>query len=403
MTEPLFQNFSPRIVTSDWADRVITGAYNAMTPADRHRVAEDNPYSYLNVTRSPGDDPVDQHQIEDLLALGKQSLQQLFDVEAFADGEEGLLLYRLTLGSHSQTGIVGLMPIEAAHDGRIRKHEDVRPARAELLARHLEVVGAASSPVALAHRTDPQLEDKIQSLTDAPPTLQTSAGGVDQTVWKVGPTESATLRDLLQNRTFYITDGHHRFAAAAVAAGRHEAGSPYHRVLVVSFPTESMRVLPFHRRVSHLNGMTPAQVLERLTQVGQLTPLAAGIDSARPSSSAVSVYVDGGWHRLDLGESDGPPLARLGVSVLQNTVLEPILGITEPNADPTIEFVADPVGIEELVRRCDADGGIAFIVPATTIDEIMTVADSNGLMPPKSSYFDPKPRSGIFLRVLEDG
>lgn len=402
MTEPLFQNFFPHLVKADWADRVVTGAYDAVGPAERHDIANNHPYSYLNVTRSPGDDPDAELTTEELLALGKLSLDFLLDAEVFqAPDEPGLVVYRLTLDGHSQVGVVGLMPVEAAVDGRIRKHEDVRPARAELLARHLEVVGAASSPVALTHETDPILDRVIDAIVDTEPTLSTTAGNVGQDVWVLGTDKSNDLQELLQNKTYYITDGHHRFAAAGVAASRHETGSPYHRVLVVSFPSDELRVLPFHRRVAHRNDMVVDDLLDALREIGNLREL-AGIDEARPPVGQVSVYIANSWHRLTLPDLGSDTMSRLDVSELQNSVLDPIFGISEPNADPAIEYIADPIGIDELVRRCDADGGVAFILSATTIEDIMTVADSNGLMPPKSSYFDPKPRSGLFLRVLEE-
>ena len=404
MTEPLFQNFVPHIVKSEWADRVVTGAYDAVGPAERNDIANNRPYSYLNVTRSPGDDPEKDLSTEELLALGRSSLEFLLEAEVFsAAAEPGLVVYRLTLDGHSQVGVVGLMPVEAAVDGRIRKHEDVRPARAELLARHLEVVGAASSPVALTHETDSALDELISAIAAREPTLSTEAGNVGQEVWLLDSATSKQLQTLLQNKTFYITDGHHRFAAAAVAAGRHETGSPFHRVLVVSFPSEELRVLPFHRRVAHRADMVVDDLLEELRQLGELRPL-SGIEEAHPPIGQISIYLANSWHRLVLpkplvGEQG---VSLLDVSVLQDAILDPIFGISDPNADPNIEYIADPIGIDELVRRCDSDGGVAFILAATTIDDIMTVADSNGLMPPKSSYFDPKPRSGLFLRILEE-
>lgn len=402
MTEPLFQNFVPHVVKSEWADRVVTGAYDAIGPVERNDIANNQPYSYLNVTRSPGDDPDAGLSTDELLALGSSSLQFLLDAEVFeAASEPGLVVYRLTLGGHSQVGVVGLMPVEAAVDGRIRKHEDVRPARAELLARHLEVVGAASSPVALTHETDEHLDEVIAGVVASAPTLSTSAGNVDQEVWLPGKATSARLQELLQNKTFYITDGHHRFAAAAVAAGRHEAGSAFHRVLVVSFPSDELRVLPFHRRVAHRADLVVDDLLQQLAEVGEIRPL-DGIDEAHPVAGEVSIYVASSWHRLVLPSPDLSTVANLDVSVLQDAILDPIFGISEPNADPNIEYIADPIGIEELVRRCDIDGGVAFILSATSINDIMTVADSNGLMPPKSSYFDPKPRSGLFLRMLDE-
>ncbi|MEE9416494.1 MAG: DUF1015 family protein, partial [Acidimicrobiales bacterium] len=313
-----------------------------------------------------------------------------------------LLIYRLRLGDHSQTGVVGLMPVEALSDGRIRKHEGVRPSRTELLARHLEVVGAASSPVALSHRPNVAMHQLISEIESTPPSLDVDAGGVHQTVWRTTLAQGDQLRELFAGEILYITDGHHRSAATEVAAARNGTTTPFGSMLAVSFPAEQLRVLPFHRRIAHSNGLTSQELISAIGKVAEVSELREGSNKRPVNPGEVTLYVDHHWHLVSLPDGRTDPVSKLDVTMLQELILRPILGIVEQNSDPALEFVADPVGIDELVRRCDIDGGVAFVVAATSVEQIMEVADSHELMPPKSSYFNPKPRSGVFLRVLAD-
>ncbi len=402
MTQPLFQSLGAHIVKPDWADRVVSRAYDAMSDAERDEIARNNPWSYLNVTRSPADSAATDAEIQALLTSCGAALERLFEAEVYdPPPTEGLLIYRLALEHHAQTGIVGMMPTEATHDGRIRKHENILPARAELLAQHLEAVGAASSPVALAHVSTPMLTAMINEITATEPALTTSAGAVEQTLWRTTEAQTVALQAELQSLTLYITDGHHRFGAAAVAASKNP-GSPHSRVLSVSFPADEQRILAFHRRVRHTNGLSPAELVEALGAVGSITTL---VDTPsghpRPSASGeATVYLDRTWYRFALPE-DPTFSPAIDAELLQAKVLAPILGITDPNGDDAIEYLADPVGIAELVERCDRDQGVAFVMHPTTIEQIIAVADSQGLMPPKSSYFEPKPRSGLFVHRFE--
>ena len=402
MTQPLFQSLAAHIVKPEWADRVVSRAYDAMSHAERDEIAKSNPWSYLNVTRSPADSAATDPEIEALLSSCGDALDRLFQDEVYeAPPGEGLLIYRLALPHHTQTGIVGLMPTEATHDGRIRKHENILPARAELLARHLEAVGAASSPVALAHRPTPAITEMVAEITATEPALSTSAGGVEQTLWRTTDAQTAALQAALQSLTLYITDGHHRFGAAAVAASK-EPGSPHSRVLSVSFPSDEQRILAFHRRVRHTNGHSPAELIAALGAVGDITQLADAPDGhPRPNGTGeATVYLDNTWYRFSF-HSDPEIDPAIDAEVLQVKVLDPILGIIDPNGDDDVEYLADPVGVAELVTRCDADNGVAFVLHPTTIEQIIAVADSQGLMPPKSSYFEPKPRSGLFVHRIE--
>lgn len=409
----MIRPFGSRLVEPEWAVRVVSGAYDALSPSERRRLSEANPDSYFNVTRSPDDLlPGESVPLNDLLMRGRESLDRLLAQGAFQEADEpSLYVYRLETPEHSQIGVVGLVPVDGYRDGRILAHEAVRNERVDVLASHLEIVGAVSSPVALAVRRNEAVDVALDRIVEREPDLRSEppAGDIVQSVWRVGGTEATDLAALFGDATLYVTDGHHRLAAAIEAADRAEQrlGSVPDELrwaLGAVFPSDQLRILAFHRR---LDGSLAGDAMARLAEVGKLHEprdvAADDLESVRPTEPGeFAVYHGGQWSRFDLGDmSAGTALDRLDVARLQDEVLGPTFGVEAD--DPLLEYIADPVGLGELVNRCDADGGVAFVLRPTTISELMAVADEASLMPPKSSYFAPKPRSGLFLRLLGIG
>jgi uncharacterized protein (DUF1015 family) len=311
----------------------------------------------------------------------------------------------MEVGDHSQTGILGVVPVTDSNDRRILRHESVRPGRADLLTRHLLEVGMSSSPISLTYRTDEGLNSVIASCTAGRPILESTSEGVHQTVWVAAGGDADALIHAMGDRTLYVTDGHHRLAAAEEARNRVAPTHPDHPLQwteAVLFPDAEMLVLPFHRRVGDRAGRSGEAIIEALAKCGPLQAR-ADADAARPTGpGTVGVYVDGRWFSLELPTAIGSrAVDHLDVSRLQDGVLAPTFGITDPGSDPMIDYLPEPVGLAALVRRCDADDRIGFVVHATSVAELMAVADGNDLMPPKSSYFEPKPRSGVFIRRLD--
>ena len=403
----LLRPFPGLVVRPDWAGRVTTGPYDAYSAAERIAIAEANPYSFLNVTRSQEDVPTDRRDDVDwLISLCAESMQQIYDVGAYAEyDEDTLFLYRLDSGSHVQTGIMGLVPVTEPEDRRILRHEAFRPGRAELLTRHLLEIGMSSSPISLTYRTDKGLEAALAAGCGGEPVLETDGDGIHQTVWAVVDEVAEAIVEALGDRPLYVTDGHHRLAAAVEARRRNpgiDRDHPLQWTQAVLFPDAEMQVLAAHRRVGDRHGRSTSELTAALTEVVALEQCNQ-IEAARPSiPGTAGAYIGGHWFRFDLPKASGDrAVDLLDVSRLQDGVLEPVFGITDPATDPNIDYVPEPVGIEALGNRCDADGRIGFLVHATSVAEMMAVADEDDLMPPKSSYFEPKPRSGVFVRRLD--
>ncbi|MDP7551313.1 MAG: DUF1015 family protein [Acidimicrobiales bacterium] len=408
----LLRPFPGLVIRPEWADTVTTGPYDAYSPAERAAIAAVNQFSFLHVTRSQEDvAPERRYDIEGLLNGCSAAMQQLYEVDAYVTHDEpALFLYRLEMSrpdegpeaSHVQTGIMGLVPVTEESDRRILRHEAVRPGRTDLLAMHLTTVGASSSPVSLTFRGSGELAAEIERLCSAAPELESDDDGIRQTVWSITGSDADNLIDLIGDRTLYVTDGHHRLAAAATARSRSaDPDGPLGWTQAVLFPDFEMLVLPFHRIVVDQSDRTTSELLEALSTVGSVESR-ADADSARPSvPGVIGLYLGGSWYSLTLPEASGRrPVDLLDVSRLQDSVLTPLFGIADVASDPSITYVPDPLGLDALVERCDDRRGIGFVMYPTSVDELMAVADADERMPPKSSYFEPKPRSGVFVRRL---
>jgi uncharacterized protein (DUF1015 family) len=399
--------FPGLVVDPKWADRVTTGPYDAYTAAERVAIAESNPYSFLNVTRSQEDVPAEWHNDVDwLIGQCAESMQRIYDAGAYRSHDEpSLFLYRLEVDDHVQTGVMGLVPVTEPGDRRVLRHEAVRPGRADLLTRHLLEVGMSSSPISLTYRTDDVLDAAIATGCADEPVLEADGDGIHQTVWALSGEAADALIVAMGDRSLYVTDGHHRLAAAVEALHRNpgiDGSHPLQWTQAVLFPDAEMQVLAAHRRVGDRTGRSVEDLIAALSTVGHLMPC-TGVAEARPDGpGAVGIYVAGRWFSMDLPAASGDrAVDRLDVSRLQDSILAPVLAITDPGSDPMIDYVPEPVGIDSLVERCDADQWIGFVLHPTSVAEMMAVADENGLMPPKSSYFEPKPRSGVFVRRLD--
>lgn len=372
------------VVDGAVAAEVAIPPFDSLTATERHAEAVRHPLSFLNA--------IPEADTESALEAAARGLERLLSDGAFVPAPFGYHIYRLSDGSGHQTGVVGGLSIEDVFDGRVLPHEDVRPARVSALRRYQERVETVSSPVAMTFRTGDAVSEAIAGVTAGPPDLSfASTDGLVQEVWHVGDGDvlGSALADV---STLYITDGHHRVAAAAE---RHREGYPGgDHLLVVAFPADELHLRAFHRVVTPVVDAAP--LLEGLSRFGleHVPP----VEVVPDDPGWCGVVVGGRSYRFLLpdGEEDLP--GRLDPNRLQNAVLAPLLGVDDPARDRRLEPVPGTVPIAMVVER--ARNGVAFFLSPVTMDDFLMVSDMGATMPPKSTYFSPKPRSGVFLHRL---
>ncbi len=330
--------------------------------------------------------------------------------------------YRLSAHGHSQTGLIAEVAIEDYRHGRIRRHEHTQPDAERRLASSLDTLRADLNPVGLTYRSLPTLNLLAGKLTAGAPALElTTADGVEHTVWTVDPYHTNALREILTAvDRLYITDGHHRLAAAARHAARcrtdnpaHTGDEPYNFVLAVLFPHDQMRVLGYHRCVARPGGTATQTILDDIARQRGVRGVTRALaeDARHPTPRCCLAFVDGAWYRIHLDPGGGRAGGDGGVgspdaTVLQEHVLAPVFGITSPGADPRLDYVpgtvdcSDPAAIEQ---RCGLRDEIAFVLHPPHVDEVLATADAGLVLPPKSTWFTPKAHAGAFLRFSGNG
>lgn len=387
------------------AASVASVPYDVVSRDEAKALAGDEPRSYLHVTRPEIDLPedVDPHS-DEVYAQGRASLERLIaEGTLVREAQPALYVYELTMASHVQRGVVLLASVEDYDQNLVRKHEYTRPDKEDDRVRHMEILRAQSGTVFLCHRDAQAIDGVVDRIAAGDAEVDfTATDGVRHRVWSVRDTTDieAVVKGFELAGPIYIADGHHRSAAASrVSAGK--TGEAYRGFLAVSFPASQMQILPYNRHVLDLNGGSAAALLEKLRATLTVTP-------GKPEASAPAqfgMYLDGEWHTVRVPESKidrADPVARLDVSLLQDLVLGPVLGVDDPRTSERIVFVGGIRGDQELVKRVDQQGGVAFSMHATPIEELFAIADAEEVMPPKSTWFEPKLRDGLFTHVLED-
>lgn len=373
-----------------------------MSGLERTRYLETHPESYTLVTRSPGDGgPEDDATPERLIELGGEALQRILDSNAFNDvGSEAYFLYRLTLNDHVQLGIVGVIETSDYLDGHVKRHEQVRTARAQHLSQHFEQLGVHSSPIALGYRADPAVRSLLDNIlaTTSPVLDFVSGDGLKQAVWVVAdPRTCAAISKSFESHDFYIMDGHHRAAAAGEVAKR--IGDPRGKYMLgVAFSHDRLNIDPFHRRVTIDADADRHAVDQRLIDYLGLLPRPS-LDRHLPDQPGqIGVYLARRWWcgQLHAPESDSP-LDAIDPVRLQQQVLGPILDIDPEQSKGRISYFLDAADRHSLVASL-REREVLFLLQSVTSDEVFAVADAGLNMPPKSTYVTPKPRSGVFLR-----
>ncbi|HEX2250455.1 MAG TPA: DUF1015 family protein [Gemmatimonadales bacterium] len=393
------------------AARVAAVPYDVVDRAEAAELARDNPYSFLHVGRSDIDLPEETDPYDPrIYAKAREALDRMIqDGVLIRDPKRTLYLYRQIMNGRAQTGVVGCVHIDDYEKDVIRKHEKTRPDKEDDRTRHVLTLNAHAEPVFLAYRGRSEIEARSERLVSTAPLYDfTSADGVRHTVWEV-PDQAAWVEQFRLVPHAYVADGHHRSASAWRAGKERRAANRSHRgdeeynwFLAVLFPAEQLSIMPYNRVVRDLAGKTPGEVLQELGRIGRVSTTT---DPRPPHSGTFCIYLDRAWHRLELdaGSIDQrDPIGSLDVSLLQDRVLGPMLRIGDPRTDKRIDFVGGIRGTAELERRVNSgEMAIGFSLFPTTMEQLMAVADAGAVMPPKSTWFEPKLRSGLFVHELD--
>lgn len=391
------------------AAQVACVPYDVVNTAEAKALVAQSPLSLLRVTRPDVDLPegVDVHG-EAAYAQAKVAFDELIAQGALVrDDAPGFFVYAQTMGDHHQVGIVGAASAADYAAGRIKKHEFTRPDKEDDRTRHVEAVGAHLGPVFLAFKAVDSIDAIIKQVVEgaAPEVDFIAEDGIRHALW---PVFDAGVIDALQTAfktevpALYIADGHHRTAAAArvgKGAGPDDARG---RFLTVAFPDTALKILPYNRVVHSLNGHSAEAFLDAIEQDWDLEPLSEAAQPSAPLSA--SMYLDGQWYGLALKDTAKPdpkdPVARLDVSVVQDRILAPLLGVADPRTAKNISFVGGIRGLAPLQAAVDANGGVAFALHPTSLQDLMDIADAGEVMPPKSTWFEPKLRSGLVISTF---
>ena len=390
-----------QLVEQEWADRVPSPAHDALTPAMRRHTLEHNPYSYLGVTRSR-DDLADQTTMTDdqLLHAGRAALGSLLAAKVFSPpGASRYLVYRLTTDFHVQTGIVCGVATDDFESGLVKVHEQIHPERAIHLSRHFEIVGAQSSPIAVAHTPNDEIADIIELVTTTSIAAVTVSGddGLVQQVWPVDDT--ATIDQItaaFAEQPLYLIDGHHR--ASAASQFRKNTGDPEADwTLCALFSTEELANFPHHRTLPPSVGTS--ELLDAIRAVVPVRELDGDHPLDGVADDELIIYRDGGWFGVVIGNDENAPpsLASLDQQRLEN-LIDRLGRETAPAVRSAIRYRPGILPPTALAAEIDMLGGCLFLMRQVSMDQLLAVADAGLTMPPKSTYFEPKVRSGVFFR-----
>jgi uncharacterized protein (DUF1015 family) len=393
---------------------VIAPPYDVLNSDEARARAAGKPHSFLHISKPEIDLPpnVDPYAPA-VYARGKENFQAMLANGILQrDPQPYYYFYRLIMGAHTQIGLVAAASCADYAAGRIRKHEHTRPDKEDDRVRQIDALNAQTGPVFLTYKRSQIVDAIARDATSAAPSVDVTADdGVRHTLWLVSePQGIAALNAAFEGmERLYIADGHHRSAAALRVAEQRRAANPrhtgneaYNYFLAVIFPDNQMQILDYNRLVKDLNGLDADKFLERMRAAFDVAAQAAPVKPA--ARGEYGMYLAKRWYRLRVRPEKVPrdPVGRLDVSLLQDQLIAPVLGIADPRRDKRIDFVGGIRGLNELVRRVDSgEMAVAFALHPTSIHDMMAVADAGAVMPPKSTWFEPKLADGLVSHALD--
>jgi uncharacterized protein (DUF1015 family) len=388
--------------------RVVSLPYDVVSTEEARALAADNPLSLLHVVRAEIDFPVGADPYADhVYARAVENFRALQAAgHLVRESEPCVYVYQQQMGEHVQRGIVALSHVDDYDQDRIRKHEKTRVDKENDRTRLTNALSANPGPVFLTYRAVPAINAMVEATVVTEPLYRLTADdGIVHTVWRIAG-GGDIMRAFAGVQLTYVADGHHRAASAARVARERRAANPNHTgeedynwFLTVLFPGNELNILPYNRLVRDLNGLSPADCLARMAAVGDIGPA----DSPVPSGAGdVRFYLAGQWRRLHLSaDPAAEPADQLDVSLLQAAILAPILGIDDPRTSDRISFVGGIRGTGYLANEVDAGrAALAFSLHPVSVEQLMAIADAGQIMPPKSTWFEPKLRSGFLIHTF---
>jgi uncharacterized protein (DUF1015 family) len=406
-----FKGLRPR---KDLVERVASPPYDVMNEVEARAMAEGNPHSFLHVVRAEIDFPVGVDSHDD--AVYQKGAANLERLEA-----EGILLrdhtpsyyvYELTMAGHVQTGIIFGASAQEYEDGLIKKHEFTRRVKEDDRAHHVDILNANTGPVMLTYRAQAGIDELVTQVQQGEADTDFVADdGIRHRLWALSdPALVEQLRmEFSAVEALYVADGHHRSAAGYRVRNlrrdrnsAHTGNEAYNHYLAVAFPDNQLQILGYYRAVEKLGGLTSEEFLARLKESFEV---ATTRDPEPQGLHHFTMFLEGQWYSLTalVGTYPGEdPVGSLDCSILQENVLRPLLGIEDPRTSEGLDFIGGIRGTGELERRCGLDMQVAFALYPVTVAQLIAIADANEVMPPKSTWFEPKLRSGMVTRSLDD-
>lgn len=399
---------------AELAERVAALPYDVYNRSEAKAETEREPMSFLKIDRAETQlsDSVDTYAPE-VYDKAKELLDQMMAEGIYiTDTEQAYYIYQLEMDGRTQTGIAACASVDDYVNGRIKKHENTREEKEQDRIRHVDTLSAQTGPIFLAYRSRQEINDVVNRVmkTQEPLYDFVAVDGIGHKVWKIGNlSDVQAIENAFSDiNEIYIADGHHR-AASAVKVGLkrreehpdYDGTEEFNYFLSVLFPDDQLMIMDYNRSVRDLNGLTTEQFLERVQEHFQLEQLSKAEHPAQKGE--VTMYLEGRWYRLTVSSAlkeITDAVDSLDVSLLQDYLLRPVLGIEDPRTDDRIDFIGGIRGLQELERRADSDMKVSFAMYPTSIGELFDVADAGLLMPPKSTWFEPKLRSGLLIHRI---